>query len=351
MIRRLTPAAAIAALVLVAAAPGWAAPVPVSGSGTVSVPAIEVPSSGMMSSEGNASRVEHIQTERALSGKPIGEVNAALFGPRLERTKAFYRVSQREAAIGGVPVIIYEPADGIAASMRGRVLLNVHGGGFAGCFVECGGLESIPVAALAHVRVISIDYLEGPGARFPQASEDVAKVYRKVLETTSASRVGIFGCSAGGILTAQSLAWFQRRGLPSPAAAGVFCAGGDDPRKAGDSRLIGNLLGDGELPAALASGPVLRGYMSTAAPTDPLAFPAIDAATLARFPPTLIVSGTRDFMLSGAVSLHAKLVGQKVDARLHVWEGGRHAFFYDVRVPEAREAHRVIADFFMQRLR
>jgi hypothetical protein len=33
--------------------------------------------------------------------------------------------------------------------MRGRVLLNVHGGGFVGCFVECGGLESIPLAAFA----------------------------------------------------------------------------------------------------------------------------------------------------------------------------------------------------------
>jgi acetyl esterase/lipase len=39
-----------------------------------------------------------------------------------------------------------------------------------------------------------------------------------------------------------------------------------------------------------------------------------------------------------------------VDARLHVWEGGRHAFVYDVRVPEAREAHKVMAAFFDTRV-
>jgi acetyl esterase/lipase len=55
--------------------------------------------------------------------------------------------------------------------------------------------------------------------------------------------------------------------------------------------------------------------------------------------------------MSSAVNLHSKLVAAGVDARLHVWEGGRHAFFYDVRVPEAHQAYSVVATFFKQRLR
>jgi monoterpene epsilon-lactone hydrolase len=348
--RALVTLAAFAAILL--AGPAFAAePVPVSQSGTTSIPAIEVPSSGLMSPEGNASRVEHILTERSLKGRPIAELNAALFGPRLERTKAAYPVTVKDATIGGVHVLIYEPRAGVAKDMQGKVLINVHGGGFVGCFVECGGLEAIPVAALAGARVISIDYRLAPAARFPQASEDVAAVYREVLKTTPASRVGLFGCSAGGSLTGQSLAWFQTHGLPRPAAAGIFCAGGDMMR--GDSALIGTLLGDGELPSPppASGGGANVGYMRGAAGTDPAAYPARDPATLAKFPPTLIIVGTRDFALSSAVSLHSKLVAAGVDARLHVWEGGRHAFFYDVRVPEAREAHAVIARFFKERLR
>jgi len=331
------------------AAPAAAGPVPLGQDGQTSVPALEVPSSDLMSQEGNQSRVEHILTERALKGTPLDAFNAALFGPRLERTKVAFPVTVRQDRIAGVPVLIYEPNGSDAPSRRRQLLINVHGGGFVGCFTECGGLESIPIAAFTGLKVVSIDYRLAPAARFPAASEDVAAVYRALLKEIPAKGIGLFGCSAGGLLTAQSLAWFQTHDLPAPAAAGVFCAGGD-PGMGGDSRIIGMVLGDGETPDGPAGGPP-RGYMQGARPDDSAAFPASDPATLRRFPPTLIVVGTRDFALSSAVNLHSKLVANDVDARLHVWEGGRHAFFYDVRVPEAREAYDVIAKFFTDRLR
>lgn len=345
------PASLLAALclaVLPASAFG-AEPARVTSDGTTAFPAMDVPSSPLMSEEGNQSRVEHILTERSLKGQPIDAFNAALFGPGLERTKAAYPVTIREDRIGGVPVLVYEPKAGIGRSQRGKVLINVHGGGFVGCFRECGGLESIPIAALTGIRVVSIDYRLAPGAKYPAASEDVAAVYNALLKQTPARRIGIYGCSAGGLLTAQSLAWFQTHQLPAPAAAGVFCAGGD-PGMGGDSRLTGMVLGDGEVPGPPSGGAPL-GYMQGISRADVAAYPAIDPATLKRFPPTLVVVGTRDFALSSAVNLHSRLVAGGVDARLHVWEGGRHAFFYDVRVPESREVYRVIADFFGEHLR
>lgn len=334
---------------LAAAPTAGAAPVPVSETGATSLPAMEIPSTPLMSREGNESRVEHILTERSLKGRSVVELNAALFGPRLKRTMDAYPVNVRDAVIGGMPVRIYEPRDGVAREMEGRTLLNIHGGGFVGCFVECGGLESVPVAALGRVKVISIDYRLAPAAKFPDATEDVAAVYREVLKSTPASRIGVFGCSAGGLLTAQSLAWFQRHDLPNPAAAGIFCAGAD-PSMGGDSRILGMLLGDGELPPPSSSTRQRLGYMRDVADDDPVAYPARDPGGLAKFPPTLVVVGARDFALSSAVNLHSRLVANGVDARLHVWEGGRHAFFYDQRVPEAREAYNVMVSFFTQRL-
>jgi acetyl esterase/lipase len=301
-----------------------------------------------MSEQGNHSRVEHILTERSLKGRPIAELNAALFGPRLGYMKAAYPdVSIREDRIGGVRVFVYEPKGAKAKANRSKLLINVHGGGFTGCFTECGGVESIPVAALSGIRVVSIDYRLAPEARFPAASEDVASVYRELLKHTSATRIGLYGCSAGGLLTAQSLAWFQSHRLPSPAAAGIFCAGAD-PTMKGDSRYVGMLLGDGEVPRE-QSGPPF-GYMTGALPSDANAYPASQSAILRHFPPTLVITGTRDFALSSAVYLHSRLIANGVDARLHVWEGGRHAFFYDSRVPEAREVYRVISTFFDERL-
>jgi acetyl esterase/lipase len=71
---------------------------------------------------------------------------------------------------------------------------------------------------------------------------------------------------------------------------------------------------------------------------------------LAAFPPTLIVSGTRATELSSAAYTHSQLVKNGVDARLHVWEGLFHGFFYNPDVPESQDCYRVIADFFARTL-
>ncbi|HEX7711945.1 MAG TPA: alpha/beta hydrolase [Sphingomonadaceae bacterium] len=316
--------------------------------GTTVFPQVDFPPSPLMSKEGNASRVEHILTERSLKGKSTDAVNAALFGPWLARTKAAYDVAIRSDTIGGVHVLVYEPRGGIDAAKRNRVLINLHGGGFVGCFTECGGLESIPIAALTGLRVISVDYREFPQAKFPAASEDVAAVYRQLLASFKPEGIGIFGCSAGGLLTSQSLAWFHAHELPEPGAAGVFCAGGD-ARFSGDSRIIGMILGDGERPAAVGGSD--SGYMGGANLDDPTASPAGDPDTLRSFPPTLIITGSRDFAMSDAIDLDRRLSQLDVDSELHVWDGGRHAFFYDERVPESQEAYRTIARFFLAHLR
>ena len=341
----------LALLLLGGAVPTAAQDVIVTDDGATSFPAVTVPSSELMSAEGNRSRVEHILTERKLKGRSTADLNAALFGPRLEYMKAAYPdVSIREDRIAGVRVFVYEPRGAKLTPRNPRLLINVHGGGFVGCFTECGGVESIPIAAETGIPVVSIDYRLAPAARFPAASEDVASVYSALLKGTPARRIGLYGCSAGGLLTAQSLAWFRSHGLPTPAAAGIFCAGGD-PSMGGDSRYTGLVLGDGEAPR-VPSGPTPRlGYMTGTSDDDCNAFPAKCAAVLAKFPPTLVITGTRDFGMSSAVNLHSRLVANGVDARLHVWEGGRHAFFYDVRVPESREAYAVVAKFFRDRLK
>ncbi len=336
---------ALAAFVATTAA--TAQSVRVNPDGSVDMPTMTVPSSSLMSDEGNRSRVEHIMTERSLKGQSVARINAALFGPRLKRTKTRYPVTIRSDTIGGIPVLIYEPKAGVAKADRGKLLLNLHGGGFVGCFTECGGLESVPIAALTGIRVLSIDYRLAPAARYPAATEDVESVYRAVLKTTPARHIAIFGCSAGGLLTAQSLAWFQTHALPTPAAAAIACAGAD-PTMAGDSRSYGFVLGDGDLPPS--GTPRQIGYMAGAASSDSNAFPARDPRVLAKFPATLVMVGTRDFALSSAVYLHSRLVAAGVKAQLNIWEGGRHAFFYDSDVPEAREAHQVMASFLKAQL-
>ena len=210
--------------------------------------------------------------------------------------------------------------------------------------------------------MISLDYREGPKYHFPAASEDVAAAYRELLKTYRAKDIGIYGCSAGGMLTGMSVAWFQRHGLPAPGAIGIFCAGATLAEGGfgfgGDANYTAMPLGEGarRLRATASRTPTAAkrpglDYLADADPHDPLVAPAdIRARCCGKFPPTLIITGTRGFELSSALYTHSQLVKLGVEAELHVWEGMFHGFFYNPDVPESRDCYDVIVKFFARHL-
>jgi acetyl esterase/lipase len=74
--------------------------------------------------------------------------------------------------------------------------------------------------------------------------------------------------------------------------------------------------------------------------------PVISAEVMAKFPPTLIITGTRDMAMSGALYTHEQLSKAGVDAELHVWEGMFHGFFYNPDPPESQDAFNTMVRFF-----
>lgn len=328
----------------------------VDAEGTVQVPAMTVPVSSLLSPQARAYMAEHLiqmQKPELLAqkdGVPI------FMQPYLERQNALFAYERADSRIGGVHVYDYRPKAGIAAENTERVLINLHGGGFMGCWPGCAELESIPLTALGRIRVVAVDYRQGPDHRFPAASEDVAAVYRELLKTYPAANIGIYGCSAGGMLTGMSVAWFQAHALPRPGAVGIFCAGATLSAAGfgGDSDYFNGPLGDARLPPPYpnpASGDAARlPYLVGADLKDPLVSPTSSDAVLSQFPPTLIITGTRGFELSSSVYTHTQLVRVGVDAELHVWEGLFHGFFYNADVPESRQAYDVMLRFFDRKL-
>lgn len=330
----------------------------VDADGTVHVPAMAVPVSEFLSPEAKAYVARHlidVQTPGMLSPEPSPV--PPLLAPYIPRARELYATERQETTIAGVNALVYTPRAGIAPENRKRVLINLHGGAFRECFPGCAELESIPVSALGRIKVISLDYRQGPKHRFPAASEDVAAVYRQLLKEYPARNIGIYGCSAGGMLTGQALAWFQTHDLPTPGAAGIFCAGAtlSPTGFGGDATYTAFPLGEGNAPPPppekRASGGVPPlSYFAGTNPNDPLVAPASSPSVLSRFPPTLLITATRGFEYSSALYTHSQLVKQGVDAQLHVWEGLFHGFFYNPDVPESRDAYDVMVRFFDKNL-
>jgi acetyl esterase/lipase len=262
----------------------------------------------------------------------------------LERDRAIFAVDRKDGTVGGVHEYTYVPQSGVSGGNKARVLINLHGGGFSGCWPGCAELESMPISALMRIRVISVDYREGPDNKYPAASEDVASVYRELLKSYDPQSIGIYGCSAGGMLTAMSLAWFQTHGLPTPGAVGIYCASAGS--FGGDATYIAFPFGEARMPVTRPPGQSQLGYFSGADMKDPLVSPINSPEMLAKFPPTLLITGTRDFAMSGALHTDTELAKSGVKVELHVWDGLFHGFFYNADVPESRDAFEAMLKFF-----
>jgi acetyl esterase/lipase len=244
-----------------------------------------------------------------------------------------------------------------------RILINVHGGGFNTCADACGLMESLPIASLGGFRVVTIDYRMAPEHVFPAASEDVTAVYRELLKTYKPSAIGMYGCSAGGALSAQQAAWLPAHNLPQLGAIGIFGSGAVRGR-GGDSAVFGGLVdglwraprpagsSPGTAPARPApAAPAIRSYFEGADMAGPIISPASHPAVIRRFPPTLLITGTRASDMSPAVVTHSALLDAGVTSQLIVGEGMGHCYIYESGLPESKAAYRAIAKFFQAHLK
>ena len=263
----------------------------------------------------------------------------------------YKRLTQRYAVeidtqtIAGVYCEVFTPKEGVSAENHDRVLINFHGGGFISGSRTSSHQESIPIASLGKIKVVSVDYRMAPEHQFPAASDDAMAVYKTLLKQYKPENIGIYGHSAGAILTSQLIAGVIQAGLPLPAAIGLHCAAPHYWR-AGDSGQLDKLV-NGTPVGSLEED----AFFSAADPESPSVFPAKSENLLRQFPPTLLISATRDFILSSVVHTHCQLTKLDVDADLHVWEGLGHAFILNTGLPEAREAYQVVVKFFEQQFK
>lgn len=353
----------------------------VEADGTVHVPAFDLPETAYLSDESRAA-MKHFRdvygpefgsfSEGCASFGEVGDDPGAMRAARDCVAAGYYRtaiykdtvakhpVEITDEEIAGVYTEVFVPEDGIAPANERRILISIHGGGFVVGSRYFSHTEAMQVAEMGGFKVVSPDYRMAPEFTHPAGVEDVIAVYKALLDDYPAANVGIYGCSAGAMLTAQTVAYMLETDLPVPGAIGLFCAGipttdRDTPgvfkMSRSESAFLVSAINGFPRPVEATEPPQPSGYFRGVVANDPVVAPGDHDELLARFPPALLISGTRDFALGGVLASHNKLIRLGVEADLHVWEGLGHATFaFNPRLPESDDVHNVIVRFFDKHL-
>lgn len=239
--------------------------------------------------------------------------------------------------LGGVTVRLVTP-ERLAPGGDSKLLINFHGGAF---MLGTGSvIEAIPIAGLSGIPVLAVDYRLAPEHPFPAAVDDAIAVYRELLKQYRPQQLAFYGSSAGAVLSAQASVRARQLGLPLPAAIGFFSGTADMARPA-DTEALFSLSGLAPIVVPVATQ--AKDYLGEADRRDPVMSPIY--ADLKGFPPTLCMSGTRDFFLSSTGNFHRALLRAGVDARLVVFDAMPHVHWNGYAFPEAQEALHMQAAF------
>ncbi|MDJ0681138.1 MAG: alpha/beta hydrolase [Xenococcaceae cyanobacterium MO_167.B52] len=230
-----------------------------------------------------------------------------------------------------------------------RVFVHTHGGAWVFGGGDSALREAVWVASGLGVKVISVDYRRPPLHPFPAAVEDTVAVWREVMKDQDALQTALFGTSAGGNIALATTLKLKELGesLPGAVFAGTPATDLENISDTWHTMVGLDPLGPRK---GMVAG-CFDLYIGDADPSTPLLSPV--NGDLQGFPPTILISGTRDLLLSDTVRMHRALRKAGVDANLHVYDGQTHADYMQnlVReVPECEDAQRELLEFFDKHL-
>ncbi len=256
-------------------------------------------------------------------------------------------VRVKEDKIGGVSVHRVTPPE-IDDRHKDHLFVYVHGGAWVLNSGEAGTFEAVVIAAHLGMPVVSIDYRQLPKHPAPAGIDDVIAVWRELLKERSPASMAMGGSSGGGNITMASVHRFRELQLAFPGALylGTPCV---DVSMTGDSRFINEGI-DRTLASwegvPLDAGALYAGEYDHKHPhVSPI------HGDFADFPPTYLISGTRDLLLSDTIRAHRRLRRAGVEADLHVYEGQSHADYVAVfNAPESSEHFAELNAFLLKHL-
>ncbi len=245
----------------------------------------------------------------------------------------YFKVSIDEGYIGNVHTYTITPPN-IPDNHKNQVILFIHGGGYVLNPGIAGIDEGVMLSGIGGYKVVAVDYRMAPKYPYPAAIDDAFTVYKKLLNEYPSKNIGVFGSSTGGGMTLVLAMQARDNGVKVPGAI-VPCTPWTDLTETGDSYFTNKHVDNTLVGYEGWIDDAARYYAQDNDLKDPYLSPVYGDVT--GFPPTLLVSGTRDLFLSNTVRMQQKLNEAGIENNLIVYEGQSHCQFYLGLPPTAKE--------------
>ena len=266
----------------------------------------------------------------------------------IEGIKKDFKITTKEVFIRGVKVLEITPKN---FKNKESALIYAHPGGFYSLSPEILLGETAAMATKSKTRVYSIDYrlLPKPEINLTMKDQamDVEKVYKGIVEDFGykPENIGIWGCSAGSTLSMMAINKMSKESYPLPAAyapnAGLY-----DMTLESDSMKI--MVGiDPMVHPELYVIPIIK--MTKVNTKDPEISVVLDNFKGRNWPPTMLIAGLRETLLSDSIRMNTKLKLAGHDSQLYVQDAMPHCWASFQSTKEAKQFYQILDDFFREK--
>jgi monoterpene epsilon-lactone hydrolase len=261
------------------------------------------------------------------------------------------RFTTASSSSGPKPPVEFFSLDGVPACLavpngqkagHGLMVFSIHGG----AYVLRGGsrnleLDAITIAERFNLPALSIDYRQLPDWPQPVPLQDVERAWLAAQKRYPQQRWLISGVSSGGALACSLIQKQQASGGAMPVGLAMVSPL-VDLTLSGDSLQTHRGIDRDILQVeGLLQGAVTL-YLQGADARHPELSPLF--GSFRGFPPSLIISGSRDLLMSDAIRLNQALLQAEVLSQLQVFEAMSHLMISEP-IPEQQQAVALLQRF------
>jgi monoterpene epsilon-lactone hydrolase len=228
-----------------------------------------------------------------------------------------------------------------------RVLLYLHGGGYAAGSINTHRPHISQLVMLSGIRALMIEYRLAPENKYPAQIEDAVTAYEWLIKNNySPGHIAFGGDSAGGGLTVATLLYLRDHNKPLPKCA-ICLSPWLDLTLSGESHASNEKL---DVMLIREAFPLwVTNYLGDIDPATPYASPLF--ADLHGLPPIYIQVGTAEMLHDDSTRFAEKAKEAGVDVSIDIYPGYFHVFQAFFRILKtAREANKKLAAFLMKQL-